>query len=145
MSDLIITSKEDEKVGIFKKDEHDLLLKTRKLRMDMIDGMFSNGVPTRSGDMRVANEILSAVDKSVQDSATLRIKHTDSQTEASKVALVAATIKYAKENRHEVAMTSTLPGQEPILEAEILDVELVLGELEIGPQELVIEDFVGGE
>jgi len=126
--------------SIFTDDEQSILDKTKKVRIDLVDNMVKGGVPDRVGDIRVLNEVLSGLDKMVQDSAGNRLKHQENANNEATKDLVAEMIKQtamSRSNIIDVELTT------PELPSEYVpgDDEVVEGELEINPTPLDVNDF----
>jgi len=62
-------------------DEENLILKTRKIRVDMIDDFikYNNGVPTKPSEMRVMNEVLNSLDDQTLGLVDRRFKHEENK------------------------------------------------------------------
>jgi len=62
-------------------DEERLLLKTRKIREDMVDEFIknNNGVPTKTSEMRVINEVLNSIDDQTLGLVDRRFKHEENE------------------------------------------------------------------
>jgi len=127
--------------SIFTDDEQDILDRTKKVRIDLVDNMVKGGVPEKVGDIRVLNEVLSGLDKMVQDSAANRLKHQENLNNEATKDMVSDVIKSIAVER---AKNATVSVVKPVLEIEYVpdDAEVVEGELEISPDSLNPDDFV---
>ena len=61
-------------------EEHRVLAKTRELREEIVDTFIGEkGIPTKSGDMRVINELLNSMDANVTSVVDLRLKNEENK------------------------------------------------------------------
>ena len=125
----------EETNTIYTKEEEEILNLTKKVRVDIVKNMIKNGVPERSGDIRVLNEVASSLDKVISDSANSRIKHQDSaNTKASAELVVAALL--SKKNELPIVENRTLVIDDSVT------VEVVPGQMDINPDKLNPSDFI---
>ena len=101
----------------------------------MLDDLFEDGAPIKSGDMRVAKEIIESMDKKVVDTATLRAKVKNDETSGAIVDLVRETLEFATRNR------IPMKNREISTPDELMPDDVVPGEMEIDPIELELDTF----
>ncbi|RLF08140.1 MAG: hypothetical protein DRJ64_01630 [Thermoprotei archaeon] len=120
-------------------EEHRILHKTRKLREEIVDTFIEEkGIPTRSGDMRVVNELLNSMDTNVTSVVDLRLKHEDnkqSEDLTDAIATIFNKINIASNkidiNKKETIVTDKfvpddiVPGEDEIEYVE-LDVDAIM-------------------
>lgn len=127
--------------SIFTDEEQEILSRTKKVRIDIVDNMVKGGVPDKVGEVRVLNEILGGLDKMVQDSAANRLKHEENLNNEGTKDMVSEMIRSVALTRSKQAALSD--GNKPVLEAAYIpnDEDVVDGELEISPDSLDPDDF----
>jgi len=127
-----------DKIGnnsIYTEDELEILNLTKKVRVDIVENMTKNGVPERSSDIRVLNEVAGSLDKLISDSANTRVKHQDSANNKAAAELVIAALR-DRGNR------KTTPVERDIVLDDSVDVEVVPGQMDINPDKLSPGDFI---
>lgn len=126
--------------SIFTDEEQEILDRTKKVRVDIVDSMVKGGVPEKVGEVRVLNEVLSGLDKMVQDSAANRLKHEENLNSEGVKDMVSEIIRAVALDR---SRNSDGPVVKPVLEDEYIphDDDTVDGELEISPDALNPDDF----
>lgn len=126
--------------SIFTDEEQEILNRTRKVRIDIVDNMVKGGVPDKVGEVRVLNEILGGLDKMVQDSAANRLKHEENLNNEGTKDMVSEVVKAIALDR---TKSMSVGGSKPVLEVEYIpdDTDVVEGELEISPDSLNPDDF----
>lgn len=136
MSDLSKTNN-----SIYTNDELEVMEKTKKIRINVIDHMVKDGLPDKVGEIRVLNELLSAAEKNVQDSANNRLKFQDNQNKEAVIETVAEMFKKI----HTQKANSYNPDKIVELEDEYIPIDIVHGETEITPGQLELELFTNKE
>ena len=120
-------------------EEHRVLEKTKRLREEIVDTFITEkGIPTRSGDMRVVNELLNSMDANVTSTVDLRLKHEDNkQSEDLTEAIVGVFNKISQ------GATLTNPDtKETSVSDKFIPDDVVPGEDQIEYQELSMEEIV---
>ncbi len=109
-------------------------------REQLISAMMADGVPTKTGEVRVIKEVIESIDNKITETAKLRLKH-DENTNAANAAENAAEILKAIASRK--ATEIFIPQNNSIeLEDKYMDtIEIVAGELEINPPTLTLDDI----
>lgn len=108
-------------------EEERIILKTRKVREDMIDGIieYNHGVPTKTGDVRVMNEVLNSLDSQVLGLADTRLKQSNADTQGDLADTIKAVLLQVDNNVTDgTPIDTTLPEQ-------LVPKDLVPGEDEI--------------
>jgi len=120
-------------------EEHRVLAKTRELREQIVDTFIEEkGIPTKSGDMRVVNELLNSLDTNVTSVVDLRLKNEENkQSEDLTDAIVNIFSKISNKansvdvNNKDVVVKDmyvpddVVPGEDQI-EYEELDVDAIM-------------------
>jgi len=128
----------EQAVGLFTSDEEELLKKTRKVRLDLIDSMTEDTVPTRSGDIRVLNETLDAMDRQILDIAKIKAKATEEDNNNKVTNMVVELLSRVSSN------TPLARNSDISLPDEYIPVDVVPGELDINADRLELKDFING-
>jgi len=123
---------------IYTDEELEQLATIKKTRMDIIGSMTVDGVPTRSGDIRVLNEVLTSADKMISDSANTRLKQADSASNGAATEMVIQLLMQAKADKANCRINTNAPN----ITGEAAVVATVSGETDINPEPLVATDFV---
>lgn len=125
----------NENNTIYTPEEEEILNLTKKVRVDIVNNMVKNGVPERSGDIRVLNEVSSSLDKLISDSANARIKHQDTaNNKASAELIIAAIMSKKKDIPIQVNRKTEID--------DVIDIEVVPGQMDINPAKLNPSDFI---
>lgn len=132
-------SKENEDV-LFGVEENEILSKTRKIRVDLIDDMTSAGMPQRAGDIRVLNETLDALDRQVLDVTKIKAKQTEDDNGNKTVLMVTELLSRVQSGKPQV-----LTNREIHLPDEYIPADIVPGETDITPDALKLRDFMNGD
>lgn len=121
---------------IYTESELALLEKTKKIRLDIADNMVKNGVPNNVGEIRVLNEVLTTLDKSVNETVANRLKHTENENKEALLDTVALALSNID--------SSKTPAVGRIIEAtvEYIPEDIVPGETDIGVSQLTAGDFL---
>jgi len=125
--------------NVYTEEELEIINKSKNIRLQIVDAMTKDRVPTDSREVRVINEVLTSLDKTVHDTANTRIKHQDSANKEAILDMVAETLKQSAKRRKEID-PSTLVREVP---TEYLEIDTVPGETEIQPSKLDPTDFLG--
>jgi hypothetical protein len=124
-------------------EEHRILAKTRELREKIVDTFIEEkGVPTKSGDMRVVNELLNSLDTNVTSTVDLRLKHEENKQSEDLTDAIVDIFNKINNNVHKVDVNKkevvladkfvpddVVPGEDQI-EYEELDVEAIMPKIE---------------
>ena len=79
--------------SIYTQEEQDLLKLSQTTRKKIIEDMTKNGIPSYK-EVEVLNQVLASLDKSVNDAATIRQKHQDSNARAENLDDVELDIEF---------------------------------------------------
>lgn len=128
--------------GIFNKEEEDILAKTRKVRMEIIDDMTDSGtaVPHKINDIRVLNETLDAMDKQVMDKVKITSKQDDDNNDGRVANMVVDIL-----SRVNTSSSKIVTNREINIPIEYIPKDIVPGETEIDSGELSLSDFISNE
>jgi len=128
----------DNNKSIYTDEENEILDLTKRVRVDTLKNMVKDGVPERSGDIRVMNELAGSLDKLVVDTANTRIKHQDSSDAKATADLVVAALMHRSTPTNTPQRTTTVLAKE-------ITVETVPGQMDINPEQLNPGDFIDAE
>ena len=119
-------------------EEHRILEKTKNLREKIVDNFINeNGLPTRSGDIRVLNEVMNSMDSNVTSTVELRLKHEENKQAEDLTEAIVEIFKNVNNksirNKENVPVTiddkfvpdDVVPGEDQI-EYQELDAEEIL-------------------
>lgn len=130
-----------DKSQIFLPNEYRILEKTLEIREKIVDKLLEEGIPTKSRDIRVLNEVLNAMDANVLGRVDRRLKReeNDNQEEFNKIA-VEIILNWNKMKQERV----TEPIEVPELDRELPDDMVVPDEDSLEYKELTMEDIIEG-
>lgn len=83
--------------SIYTQEELDILKLTKEKRLTIVNDMTKNGTPGYK-EVEIVNQVLTALDKSVHDSVSNRLKHQENNNKAEILLSVAEMIKQVKVN-----------------------------------------------
>jgi len=120
-------------------EENRVLQKTRALREKIVDTFIEEkGVPTRSGDMRVVNELLNSLDTNVTSVVDLRLKHEDTKQSEDMTEAIVNIFKQINDRGNTIDVKNkqidvgeksipddVVPGED-LIEYEELDVDSIM-------------------
>lgn len=124
--------------NIYTDNEQNELAKYKQIRNDMIDDMVKHGV-NDNRDRRLLNEILSAAEKNVHDTANNRLKHQDNLNKEMLAEQVAMILKETQKLQSQVPMDDQRNIE---LHDNVIEIDLVPGETEIHPEPLTLSEFI---
>ena len=128
--------------SIYTQEEQDLLKLSQTTRKKIIEDMTKNGIPSYK-EVEVLNQVLASLDKSVNDAATIRQKHQDSNARAETIASVVEILKQVKEQNALVAGRENLDDVE--LDIEFIPVDIVPGEQDMDQRQLTLDEMMEEE
>jgi len=131
---------ENEAYNVLLTDEQRLILKTRKIRENIVDSYIENkGVPEKSSDIRVINEVLNSIDSNVTGVAELRLKHEENkQSEDMSEAIVEVFRQLSDKPKLEVNIENKRLDDKYIPD-DIVPGEDVIEYQELNPDEIMKE------
>lgn len=124
--------------GIYTEEESDRLSKYTNLRDQMINVMFKGGVPENNKDIRLANELLMAGEKSIHDAASNRTKHQDNMNREAILETVAETLKLVATKQ----LTTVSVDKNTEIPDQFVPKDIVEGETAINPEPLDPTEFL---
>jgi len=127
--------------SMYTEEERKTLDKLKNIRLDMVDHMIAGGIPDKVGELRILNEIIGAADKTIVDTATLRLKQESNDNVGAAISTVTEMLRQARTNKQIYAEK----GEIPKLASDVANVALVEGEIDIAPDRLNPDDFIGPE
>jgi len=123
-------------------EEQRIVLKTRKLREDMVDNFIrhNEGLPTKGGEIRVLNEVLDSLDSQVLGLVDKRLKHEETNAVGAVAGNIAEIFKQ---------LDSRVSKSTPIETVEVNDKfipnDIVPGEDQIEFEEIELTDILKGD
>jgi len=127
------------KNSVYTEDELIILEKSKNIKIQLVDNLIKHSDPkdaSYKSVARVTNEILSSLDKFINDTANTRVKHQDSENSKASAELVVAALMASKtkvplpENRITELPDHITPG------------EIVPGHMDINPAQLSPSTFI---
>lgn len=125
---------------IYTHEELEIFTKSRNIRMQLVDGLMSSGVPTKVGEVRVINELLTSLDKNAQDSASNRLKYQEGQSKEAMQETIVGILKEISATKQQHVRTV-----DPVIPDSYIPTDVVYGESDIHPDQLDPTDFLGKE
>ena len=126
----------EQNTTIYTEEELALLEKTKKIRLDVADNMIKNGVPNNVGEIRVLNEVLTTLDKSVNETVANRLKHNENENKEALLDTVALALSKIEKTKV-VAIDRIIDAPD-----EYIPCDIVPGETDIGVSQLNASDFI---
>lgn len=126
--------------GIFTADEENVLSKTLKLRLDMVNNLTETALPVRTGDVRTVNELLTSIDNQVYEKVKIRAKQKESEDKNKTITYVAAILGSIAQDQPRI-----IGNRDIELPDNYLPIDVVPGEMEIGSEQLALKDFIRDE
>jgi len=125
--------------SIYTHDELVVMEKTKNIRLNIIDSMVKDGIPSKVGEIRVLNELLAAAESNVQTSANNRLKYQDTQNKEATLDTISEMFKVMR------SKTNNIQHANRVIELEDIYIpsDIVDGELEIVYESLDLADYVG--
>ncbi len=130
----------NEAMDFFTTSESSLLKKTNEIRLNLIDDITADGVPTRSGDIRVLNETLDAADRQVMEVAKIRAKQQEVEGNSKTIGMVVEIL-----SRVSNGGATHLSNNDIALPDTFIPIDVVPGETDTGPEELELSTFIRSE
>ena len=125
--------------SIYTHNELVVMEKTKNIRLNIIDSMVKDGVPSKVGEIRVLNELLAAAESNVQTSANNRLKYQDTQNKEATLDTISEMFKIMRSKTNNIQHTDRVIELEDVyIPSDIVD-----GELEIVYESLDLADYVG--
>jgi len=126
--------------SIYTEEEQEVLDLVKSTRINIIKDMTNEGtsVPDNVGKIRVLNEVLTATDKMIAETATIRVKQTEAANSGATTAMVVELLKKSRTMQQQFIGE----GKPPVIEQEVAKVDLVPGETDVNPEPLDPEEFV---
>lgn len=125
--------------SIYTQEEQELLKISKDVRKQIIQDMMKGGTPSYK-EVEVLNQVMSALDKSVNDAATIRQKHQDSNAKAETLAAVLETIKQIS---NQEAMAARANKQiETELDATFIPDDIVPGEQDMEQKQFTLDEMM---
>jgi len=119
-------------------EEHRVLDKTKRIREKIVDNYINeNGIPTRTSDIRVLNEVMNSMDSNITTTVDLRLKHEENkQTED----LTGAIVEIFK-SINDKGVNIDISKKQVSVEDKFVPDDVVPGEDQIEYQELDADEI----
>lgn len=134
----------DEEMGLYSKEEKDILTKNQRIRDLIIDTMTSNGQkpPDNIKDYRILKEFLESSDSSVHSSAQNRAKHDVANSKEQEANLVASLIRELNANRASTTINNIENRTVVLKEDQFPELQTVPGEDSLEQAEITLEEIL---
>jgi hypothetical protein len=122
---------------IFTPDEQRILNFTKAKRLQSVEALYKNGSPEKTNELRIANELMTSLDKAINDQATNRLKYQETQSKgevANKLAGLARAIAESRAKRRPIGILET--------DANYVPDDIVEGEMDINPDMLDPNEYL---
>jgi len=124
--------------SIYGTDEQRILDKTMDVREQMVDNFIRGGVPEKTNEIRVINEVLNSMDAQVMSKVSNRLKTDESKNDSEILSMVKNIL---------LSSSTELENMEaleaPIIEQTLTEDDIVLGEDSIELTELDLNTIKG--
>ena len=127
---------------LFQPEEQRLLDKTVAIREDIVDNMIKDGLPVKTNEIRVINELLNSIDGNVLGKVDRRLKYTEETNNNDMRELVKSIILQGEKIKSEIKpieLDETLPDEHSLGNGELT--ELVPGEDSFEYEEISLEEL----
>lgn len=121
------------------EEEDRILNKTLSIREKIVDKMTEDGIPYKTSEIRVLNEVLNAMDNQVFGKIDRRQKQEDNNNNEKYLEMIRAIVLETEKMQDKV---KTEAIEEPVIDIELNDEDIVPGEDKIEYEELDPKDFM---
>lgn len=128
--------------SVYTQEEQDLLQITKDVRKRIIEDMMKSGTPGYT-EVEVLNQVMSALDKSINDAATIRQKYRDTNTRAETLATVLETLKQITAMEVEAAKSNRVIETE--LDVTFIPDDIVPGEQDMEQKQFTLDEMMKEE
>jgi len=128
---------EMDKGSIFLPEENRLLNKTIDIREKIVDHLLEDGLPHKTSEIRVINELLNSIDSQILGKVDRRLKNDDNKNQEDVVLIISEMLKNINAKKASVQIEE----RNIELTEGLRPDEIVLGEDKIEYEELSLEDF----
>lgn len=137
-----IIDDDEDATGAYSKREIETLNFNAGVRQAMIQSITKDGMPTKVGDLRVLNEVLSSSDKAIHDTVNNRVKLKAAGSQQQTAELIAgllARVSVYGNNNNEAINSAT---RQLALDTNDVPDTLVPGHTDINPEKLDPKTFI---
>ena len=124
MSDMKIEALETDDLQLFQPEEYRLINKTVSIREQIVDHLLKDGIPYKTSEIRVINELLNSIDANIFGRVDRRLKKDENE---------------GGKDLREIVKTIILEGERIKQEVKPVELDTTL------PENYVLEDLVPGE
>lgn len=129
---------EIDKSSVFLPEETRVLDKTLQLREDIIDNFIKNGLPDKTNEIRVLNELMNSMDSQVLSKVDKRLKVKEDSNNEVAINVIKELLKKNDSKREALPVNKDL-----YIDIELDISEVVFGEDKIEYEELSLTDLKG--
>jgi len=131
----VVPSKPVNMYSMLLTEEERILIKTRNIREDMVDGIieYNNGVPTKTSDVRVMNEVLNSLDDQVLGLTDRRFRFEEQKNDADLAGILKDVFANIDNYKPKVARNIDIAH-------EYIPADIVVDETSVEVKELTFED-----
>ena len=138
MSDNKQLAQVPERDSFILPEEDRILNKTLSIREQIVDHMIKDGIPSKTSEIRVLNEVLNSMDSQVLGKIDRRQKQEDNNNNEKYLEMIRAIVLETEKLQDNVEVRQEIPE----VDIELTDAEIVPGEDKIEYEELNPEDFI---
>jgi len=128
-----------DKANVFMPEEMRVLDKTLEIREKIVDKMIEDGIPYKTSEIRVLNEVLNAMDSNVMGRTDRRLKMKENDNNENILEMMREVLINVEKKKS----TVTVEQRQIELTEGLRPDEIVLGEDQIEFQEISLEDLEG--
>jgi len=134
-----IKTLETNDVELFQPEEYRLLNKTVQIREQIVDHMLKDGIPYKTSEIRVLNELLNSIDNNILGKVDKRLKFKENENNNDMKEIVKAIMLESEKRKQEAKSTGLV---ETLPEDYVLE-EVVPGEDSFEYEEITLEEIRG--
>jgi len=120
-------------------EEERLLNKTITIRERIVDKMTEGGIPSKTSEIRVLNEVLNSIDSQILGRIDRRQKQEDNNNNEKYLEMIRTIVLETEKLQDKIEHN---PITEPVIDIELNDEDIVPGEDKIEYEELDPNEFV---
>ena len=129
----------NENNSVYTEEELNILKKTEEIRLRIVNKMTEKDIPSKTSELRVLNEILNSLDKSVHDKVSNKLKQKENENKSAMLDTVAEALTIiTKKQKQQVIQNRTIEVPDSVVPDDI-----VPGETDINSLPIELEDIVG--
>jgi len=126
-------------VELFQPEEARLINKTVQIREQIVDHLLKDGIPYKTSEIRVINELLNSIDSNILGRVDRRLKHKENENNNDLKEIVKAVLLESEKRKREAKANGPV---EALPEEYVLE-EVVPGEDSFEYEEITLEEIRG--